>query len=86
MWLAKNSGVQRCEVISQAVALTPFSQNSSGSGVAGLIQAQDTHWNPSTLFWRVRARAPLASTPSRCRMLLTERAEPQPPEGILYGL
>jgi hypothetical protein len=37
---AKKSGVQRCAVISQAVALAPFSQNSKGKGWAGLTQAQ----------------------------------------------
>jgi hypothetical protein len=34
VWAAKKSGVQRWEVISQAVALAPFSQNSKGSGLA----------------------------------------------------
>jgi hypothetical protein len=34
--LAKNSGPQRREVISHAVALAPFSQNSRGRGSPGL--------------------------------------------------
>ncbi len=73
-------------MISQAVALVPFSHTSSGSGLAGLDQEQLTHWNPSGLFWRSSARLPLANTPSRLNMSATERAEPQPPDGASYGL
>ena len=86
VWVRKKSGVARWEVMSQAVALAPFSQNSKGSGLAGLTQAQLTHWKPSTLFCRVSARAPLAGTPVRRRILPRERAEPQPPAGLSYGL
>ena len=40
--LAKNSGPQRNEVFSHAVALAPFSQNDSGREGCGLAQAQLT--------------------------------------------
>ena len=83
MCLAKKSGVHRCAVISQAVALAPFSQNSNGSGFAGLDHAQLTHWKPSTLFCRVKVSAPLASTPSRARMVPSDFADPQPPAGAV---
>ena len=73
-------------VISHAVALAPFSQNSNGSGLAGFGQAQLTHWNPSTLFCRLSVSAPLTGTPSRLRIFASDRAEPQPPEGLSYGL
>jgi hypothetical protein len=41
--VAKNSGVVVRDVISQAVALAPFSQNSNVCGFAGLAQEQLTH-------------------------------------------
>ena len=48
---AKNAGSTRLDVISHAVALAPFSQNSNGCGSAGLGQAQLTQSNPPGLFW-----------------------------------
>ena len=45
----KKSGVTVLPVISQAVALAPFSQNSKGCGFAGLAQEQLTHMKPSGL-------------------------------------
>ena len=66
--------------------MAPFSQNSRASGAAGFVQAQLTHWKPSTLFCRVSASVPLSKTPSLLKMLPRDRAEPQPPEGRLYGL
>ena len=81
VWAAKNSGVVRAVVISHAVALAPFSQNSNGSGCAGLDQAQLTHWKPSGLFCCDKASMPLAGMPSRARMVPSDFADPQPPAG-----
>jgi hypothetical protein len=68
-------------VISQVVALAPFSQNSNTRGSAGLAQAQLTHMKPPVLFWLSRTRDPLIGTRLWVRLLASERTEPQPPDG-----
>ena len=68
-------------VISQVVALAPFSQNSNGCGLAGLAQAQLTQAKPSGLFWCIKIRVPLSGTRSRVRLRVREWTEPQPPAG-----
>src|SRR3954447_26399324 len=84
--LAKNSDVTRLLVISQVVALAPFSQNSNTRGSAGLAQAQLTHMKPSGLFCFIRTRGPRSGTRSRARVFASDCTEPQPPDAWSYGL
>ena len=83
---AKNAGSARRDVVSQAVALAPFSQNSSGCGCAGFAQAQLTHIYPSGLFCVESNLLPFKGTCSPTSIPATDFAEPQPPAGPLYGL
>src|SRR4051812_15323969 len=84
--LAKNSGVTRLLVISQVVALAPFSQNSKTRGSAGLAQAQLTHMKPSGLFCLSRTGGAVNGTRSRPMLAANERTDPQPPAAASYGL
>ena len=81
---AKKSGVQRCGVSSQRVALAPFSQNSNGCGLAGLPQAQETQAKPSGLFC---SESVLQKRPARAPSLLADAGhaaqDPHPPAGRL---
>jgi hypothetical protein len=61
VWPAKNSGGTRLVVISQAVALAPFSQYSNRLGLAGFSQAQLTQEKPSCLFCFSSRALPAAS-------------------------
>ena len=70
-------------MISHAVALAPFSQNSNGLGLAGLGQAQLTQSNPPGLFCSVMAVKPLTGMPSLSRIPANPLIEPQPPEGAV---
>src|ERR1700761_1835521 len=82
---AKNSGVQRSFVNSQAVALAPCSQNSAAWGSAGLAHEQLTHWKPSGLFCLSRMRVPssrMCASPSACATSLTDV---QPPAACMNG-
>ncbi len=81
MWSAKKPSATRRVVISQLVALAPFSQNSNRCGSAGFAQAQLTQAKPSGLFWRIKDGGALAITRSRARLLAKDLAEPQPPAG-----
>src|SRR6185312_4816662 len=78
---AKNSNGVVLLVISQAVALAPFSQNSKVRGLAGLAQEQLTHMNPSGLFCLSRISLPRIASSSCVRILATALSEPQPPAG-----
>ena len=78
----RSPGATRLLVISQAVALAPFSQNSAGCGWAGLAQAQLTQAKPSGLFCFISTPAALAAaTFSWARMEVTALTDPHPPAG-----
>ena len=68
-------------VSSQIVALAPFSQNSNACGSAGLAQAQETHANPSGLFWRASVSMAMGVGHSSPKIVATPLKEPQPPAG-----
>ena len=76
MCRAKNFWSVALSVISQAVALAPFSQNSAGCGMAGLAQAQLTHMKPLGLFCSSSTRAPFAGMRSRRRISDTDLSDP----------
>src|SRR5690625_1619188 len=83
---AKNSGVVRRLVNSQALALAPFSQNSNLYGCAGCGQAQDTQVKPPGLFCRHSSlTVDGIGTFSRLRIFTTDFTDPQPPAGPGYG-
>src|SRR6202167_2458391 len=79
--LLKNSGVVVLVVISQAVALAPFSQNSNGWGDAGFAQEQLTHMKPSVLFCFSRISLPRRATSSCVRIAPTAFTDSHPPAG-----
>src|SRR3569832_334656 len=79
---AKNSGVVRLSVISQAVALAPFSQNSKGWGSAGLAHEQLTHMKPSGLFCFIRTSGPRSGISSWVNMLASATTDPHPPAAL----
>ena len=83
MCAAKNSASQRLRVVSQMVALAPFSQNSNSRGCFGFAQEHDTHMTPSGLFCRRSwFQTVEASSPSSLAFLTTDLREPQPPVGL----
>ena len=71
--------MQRRLVSSHKVALAPFSQNSKACGSLGLVQAQDTHMKPLTLFWRRSVLSAASVGRSRKVVSTIPRTEPQPP-------
>src|SRR6202020_3499830 len=85
VWAAKNSGVQRLAVASQATAFAPFSQNSKELVCLGSGQAQPGQSKPSGWFMRSRVTEPLTATFCSSNALLVASSPPQPPAGLVYG-
>jgi hypothetical protein len=80
---AKNSGVQRLAVASQAIALPPFSQNSNEEVCLGSGQAQPGQSKPCGWFMRLSVAAPFTGTPCSSKASLSALSAPQPPAGWL---
>ena len=81
---AKNSGVQRLAVASQATALAPFSQNSKDEVCFGSGQAQPGQSKPSGWFMRSSVALPLIGMPCSVSAWPVACSAPQPPAGSRY--